>query len=322
MAARSDSGDSARVTIYAAFAANLLIAIAKFVAAGMTGSSSMLSEGFHSVVDSANQLLILFGEKRSKKPPDARHPLGYGREIYFWSFVVALLIFSTGAGLSFYEGIVHIRAPEPLTNPTVNYIVLAAAFLFEGVSWWLARRHFSRAKGDLGWLAGIRASKDPPDFIVLVEDSAALGGIVIAATGIFLAHEFAMPEIDGVASILIGALLSVVAILLARESHGLLIGERADPAINAQIKAFVEADRHVQCVLDLLSIHVAPSQIVIAMRVSFHSPRSPASVISALEAEIGRRWPDVGRIYITPVDIESRANVCAERADSSSVDAG
>ena len=176
------------LVLYAALAANLGIAIAKFVAAGLTGSSAMLTEGFHSVVDSLNQILLLYGQKRADRPADHLHPVGYGRELYFWSFVVAILIFATGAGLSVFEGVVHLADPEPPRDATIAYAVLAISFALEGASWVTAVRAFGRAKGGQGWWRAIRRSKDPPAFIILFEDSAALVGLAIAAIGIWLSH--------------------------------------------------------------------------------------------------------------------------------------
>src|SRR5690242_18712926 len=225
--AEQHHGESGLV-LYAALAANLGIAVAKFIAAALSGSSSMLSEGFHSVVDSGNQVLLIYGGHKAKRPPDHQHPFGYGRELYFWSFVVAILIFAVGAGVSIYEGYRHIREPEQLQSATLNYIVLAVSAALEGSSWFLARREFATAKGDTGWWQAVRQSKDPPTFIVLFEDSAALAGLAVAAIGVWASHYWQDPRIDGAASIGIGLILAAVAVLLARESKGLLIGERAD----------------------------------------------------------------------------------------------
>jgi cation diffusion facilitator family transporter len=213
------------IVLYAALAANLGIGVAKFVAAGITGSSSMLTEGFHSVVDSLNQVLLLYGQRRAKRPADQAHPFGYGRELYFWAFVVAILIFAIGAGISIYEGWRHIQHPEPLSSPTINYVVLAISILLEGSSWTLAVREFAASKGKEGWWRAIRRSKDPAGFIVLFEDSAALAGLAIAGIGIWASHAFDDPRIDGVASILIGLILGLVAILLARDAPGDRLGQ-------------------------------------------------------------------------------------------------
>src|SRR4051794_30376166 len=202
------AGSGSRKVIYAALAGNLLVALTKFAAAGWTGSSAMLSEGVHSVVDTSNQILLLYGISRSSKPPDAVHPLGYGRELYFWSFIVALLIFSLGAGVSLYQGVVHVRRPQPIEDPLVSYAVLGLSLVFEGVSWAISLRQFRAAKGGLGHYEAFRRSKDPPSFMVLLEDSAAIAGIAIAALGTFAASALDMPRADGVASILIGVVLA------------------------------------------------------------------------------------------------------------------
>src|SRR3546814_280432 len=190
----------ANIVLYGALFANLGIAVAKFVAAAVSGSSSMLSEGVHSLVDSGNQLLLLYGQARAKRAPDSRHPFGYGRELYFWAFVVAILIFAVGAGISVYQGWIHILDPEPLRDPTINYIVLAVAFLLEGTSWTIAVREFDAGRGEFGWWQAVRRSKDPAGFIVLFEDSAALAGLVIAAAGIWLSHATGDARLDGVRS--------------------------------------------------------------------------------------------------------------------------
>jgi cation diffusion facilitator family transporter len=218
----------------------------------------MLTEDFHSVVDSLNQILLLYGQKRAARPPDALHPGGYGRELYFWSFVVAILIFATGAGLSVFEGIVHLKAPEPPRDATVAYAVLAISFALEGASWFTAVRVFGRSKGVQGWWQAIRRSKDPPAFIVLFEDSAALAGLLIAALGVWLSHATGDARWDGVASIAIGLVLGVVAILLARESMGLLIGERASPQLVEAIRTAFDSAREVAGVGEVVTIHLGP----------------------------------------------------------------
>src|SRR3954468_13617476 len=209
------AGSASQRVIYAALAGNLMIALTKFAAAWWTGSSAMLSEGVHSVVDTSNQLLLLYGIHRASRPPDEDHPLGYGRELYFWSFIVALLIFSLGAGVSFYEGIAHISAPVHISDPVVNYIVLAISFVFEGATFGIALKEFDKVRGTLGYLEAVTASKDPPSFLVLFEDSAALIGILIAFAGTIAAQVLAMPVLDGLASIGIGVLLTITAAFLA-----------------------------------------------------------------------------------------------------------
>ncbi len=207
-------------TLVVALLANLGIAVSKFVAAAITGSSAMLTEGVHSVVDSTNQLLLMWGRHAAKRPADRLHPFGHGRELYFWSFVVAVLVFSLGAGVSVYEGIVHILNPEPAVSPIIAYAVLVIAFVLEGWSTIEAYRDFRSAKGSLRWLEAIRRSKDPPAFIVLLENGAAIAGIMVAGIGLLLSQLLANPLFDGAASIIIGIILAVTASLLAYEFEG------------------------------------------------------------------------------------------------------
>jgi cation diffusion facilitator family transporter len=296
------------IVLYAALAANLGIGVAKFVAAGITGSSSMLTEGFHSVVDSLNQVLLLYGQRRAKRPADQAHPFGYGRELYFWAFVVAILIFAIGAGISIYEGWRHIQHPEPLSSPTINYVVLAISILLEGSSWTLAVREFAASKGKEGWWRAIRRSKDPAGFIVLFEDSAALAGLAIAGIGIWASHAFDDPRIDGVASILIGLILGLVAILLARESKGLLIGERADPAVIETIRHIVAAHPAIVSVNHVRTIHTAPESIFAAISADFHDEITMGAgetMIEEMETQLRAAVPMLASIYIRP---EKRAD--------------
>ena len=221
---------TSRTAIIAALIGNSLIAVTKGVAASITGSSAMLSESVHSLVDTGNEILLLYGLKRAAKPPDKKHPYGYGRELYFWSFVVALLIFAVGAGVSAYEGVVHIRHPQPIAQVWINFVVLGLAAVFESVSWWFGWKAFSRVRRSRPIWDAFVASKDPTTFMVLFEDTAALLGIVIAAIATFFSWKLKLPWIDGAGSIVIGLVLAVVAVLLARESKELLIGERASPS--------------------------------------------------------------------------------------------
>jgi len=297
----AESGN--KLVLFAALGANLGIAVAKFVAAATTGSSAMLTEGFHSVVDSANQLLLLYGERASNRPADDVHPLGYGREIYFWSFVVAILIFATGAGLSILEGIKHIRYPGPIEDATIAYVVLGISFLLEGASWLTAVREFRLTQGSLGWWKAVRRSKDPSTFIVLFEDSAAMFGLVIAAAGVFLTHWTHNPVWDGTASIVIGVALAIVAFMLARESKGLLIGERADPALAAAIREAFASRPEVTRVQEVVTIHFAPRKVFVAASVDFDDPIAVGAIevlIAETEAQLRRDWPQIASVYIKP----------------------
>ena len=300
------------IVLYGALAANLGIGVAKFVAAGMTGSSSMLTEGVHSVVDSGNQVLLLYGQRKAKRPADDAHPFGYGRELYFWAFVVAILIFAVGAGVSIYEGYRHILAPEPLSDPLINYVVLGISLLLEGTSWTIAVREFSRSKGDTGWWTAIHRSKDPAGFIVLFEDSAALAGLLIAGLGVWASHAFGDPRIDGAASILIGLILALVAVLLARESKGLLIGERADPSVIATIRGIVEAHPAISSVNHVRTVHTAPDSIFAAISADFDDALTMGegeTIIEGMERDLRAAVPMLSSIYIRPEKSEDAVQV-------------
>lgn len=291
------------IVLYGALFANIGIAIAKFVAAAVTGSSSMLTEGVHSLVDSGNQVLLLYGQAKAKRPPDASHPFGYGRELYFWAFVVAILIFAVGAGVSIYEGWLHVAEPEPLRDPTINYVVLGVAVLLEGTSWAIAVREFNGKRGASSWWQSIRRSKDPAGFIVLFEDSAALIGLGIAGVGVWVSHHYADPRIDGVASIAIGLILSGVAVLLAREAKGLLIGESAEPAIVAAVWDILDERPQISAVNHVRTIHTAPDAVFVAISADFIDdlPMGEAeSLIEDIEREMKARVPELTSIYIRP----------------------
>ncbi len=314
MAASPASGWRANIVIYAALAANLGIAVAKFVAAAITGSSSMLTEGVHSLVDTGNQGLLLYGQYRAKRPPDRDHPFGYGRELYFWAFVVAILIFGLGAGVSIYEGWKHIESPEALRDPLPNYIVLAIAFALEGTSWWIAMREFSASKGDCGWWKAIKESKDPSGFIVLFEDSAALAGLIVAGIGVWASHHWGDPRIDGWASIVIGVILAGVAGLLARESKGLLIGERANLEMVARIRALLEAEPCITHVNHVRTIHTGPDRIFVAISADFVDtlPMGEAeTLIERIEHKLKAQEPKLSSIYIRPEKREDAVDAVA-----------
>jgi cation diffusion facilitator family transporter len=293
----------ANIVLYGALAANLGIALAKFIAAAITGSSSMLTEGVHSLVDSGNQLLLLYGQHRARKPPDRSHPFGYGRELYFWAFVVAILIFAVGAGVSIYEGWAHIVEPEPLRDPLINYIVLAIAFALEGTSWAIAVKEFGARRGGFTWWQSVRRSKDPAGFIVLFEDSAALLGLFVAAIGVWASHHYGDPRIDGVASIAIGLVLALVAVLLAREAKGLLIGESADPVLIEQLWKAIDGRPQITAVNHIRTIHTAPDAVFVAISADFEDALTMGegeTLIEAIEAELKAAFPELTSIYIRP----------------------
>ena len=264
----------------------------------------MLTEGVHSVVDSTNQLLLMWGRRAAKKPPDRIHPFGYGRELYFWSFVVAVLVFALGAGVSVYEGIIHIAEPEPAVSPLIAYAVLLVAFLLEGWSTIEAYREFNAARGKLGWLQAVRQSKDPPGFIELLENGAAMAGIIAAAIGLMLAQITGNPFFDGAASVVIGIILGITAALLAYESKSLLIGEAADPEIAQALHDLACTMPGVVGVGDVLTVHSSPDQITVMMNVDFEDDVRAGEVervVSRIEDEAQERWPEVRRIYVRPM---------------------
>jgi len=292
-------------TLVIALLANLGIAVSKFVAAAITGSSAMLTEGVHSVVDSTNQLLLMWGRRAAKRPPDKFHPFGYGRELYFWSFVVAVLVFSLGAGVSIYEGIIHIANPEEAVSPVIAYGVLLVAFLLEGWSTLEAFKEFREAKGKLSWFQAIRRSKDPPAFIVLLENGAAMAGIVAAAVGLALAQLTGDPFYDGAASIVIGVILAVTAFVLAYESKGLLIGEAADPALVRSLRELVSRQPGVVGVGHVLTVHSSPDQITAMINVDFDNDMRAGDVeriIHGVETEARHQWPQVRRVFVRPME--------------------
>ena len=287
----------------AALIGNLLIALTKGIAAGISGSSAMLSEAIHSVVDSGNEILLLYGQHRAAKPPDRLHPLGYGREIYFWSFVVALLIFAFGAGVSIYEGVKHIQRPDLMARPVVNYVVYAVSAVFEGTSWYFGWSAFQRVRGDKALFAAIHASKDPPSFMVLFEDSAALVGLVIAAIATALSVHFSAPWIDGAGSICIGLVLAVIAVLLARESKALLIGERAEPQLSEAIRDAAEREPGVRGVEGILTSQLGPDQVIATVGLEFDDQlRTPdiERIIGHLETELRKNHPELFRVFVRP----------------------
>lgn len=290
-----------RTVLYAALAGNTLIAATKLAAAAITGSSAMLSEGIHSIVDTGNQILLLMGLSRARRAPDARHPYGYGKEIYFWSFVVAILIFGVGAGVSIFEGIKHIGHPEPMVNVRINYLVLALAFVFEGAAWLFAFKAFSRLRGKRGLFQAVRDSKDPTTFVVLFEDSAAMAGIIVAFVGIWLSQMTGFFWIDGAASIIIGLILAGTAWLLATETKDLLIGEGASPATIAGIRSLAARIDGVKIVNEVLTLHMGPEYILVNISLDF----ADHCTADQIETEVGNltraiktEWPLVKKVFV------------------------
>ena len=290
-----------KAAIYGAIAANVAIAATKFTVAGVTGSSAMLSEAVHSAVDTGNGLLLLVGLHRSKRPASREHPFGHGRELYFWSLIVAVLIFGLGGGISIYEGVQHMLRPEPLSDPFWNYVVLGAATLFEGASFLIALRQFrSEAQGQPFWRS-LHASKDPSVYTVLAEDGAALLGLLLAAGGVYASHALDLPVLDGAASVAIGVLLAGVAVLLMHESHGLLIGEGIRRDTSEAIVALAEAHAAGARARPPRSLYLGPDEVLLAMDEEFAvgtAADTMVDTVEAIERDIGTRYPRINRIYI------------------------
>ena len=303
---------ASKKVIYAALVGNLFIAITKFIAAFMTGSSAMLSEGIHSLVDTGNQALLLYGIHRSKRPPDDEFPFGYGKEVYFWSFVVALLVFALGAGVSIYEGIHRLSHPVIIKDPSLSYGVLAISFIFEGSTWLFALREFSRQKGRRGYLEAVHWGKNPPLFMVLFEDSAATLGLIVAFLGVWLGHKTGNMAYDGWASIVIGLILGATAVWLAVETKGLLIGESALPEVVRGIQALAGAFPEIEHVNEVLTLHMGPENVLVNLSVDFQNDISAErveKVICELDQAIKERFPLVKRVF---VEAEARKGTDAD----------
>jgi len=287
--------------VIAALLGNSLIAATKFAASAYTGSSAMLSEGIHSLVDSSNQGLLLYGMKRASQPADDNYPFGYTREIYFWAFVVAVMIFGVGAGAAIYEGVVKLRNPTPIENAYVNYIVLGAAFVFEAAAWRVAFREFKRRKGSLGYFEAVRGSKDPTVFTVLFEDTAAMLGIIVAFGGIWLGQVTGAVWLDGAASVVIGAILAVTAALLAYECKGLLVGESAAKTVVESLRVLARDHSDDATLNELLTMQLGPEDVLVTMSLDFASGLSADDVerlVSELENKIKTAHPEVTRVFI------------------------
>ncbi len=256
-------------SIYSALAANLLIAITKFIAGSFSNSSAMIAEGVHSLADTINQLLILFGIRQSKKPPDGLRPFGYGKELYFWSFIVSIIIFGLGGGVSVYQGYQHILKPETTGDPIWNYVVLGISFFFEGSSLLIAAKEFNKVRDNQTWWQAIKRSKDPAAFLVLFEDGAAVLGLIIVAICVYTGHRLHLPYLDGVASLLVGLLLVGVSFILARESRSLLMGEGIAPATQQKISTLIQQDPAVLKTLHILSTYQSPEEVVLMLIIAF-----------------------------------------------------
>ncbi len=292
---------SSRKIIYVALIGNGLIAITKVIAAGMTGSAAMLSEAIHSVADTGNEILLLYGLQRAKLPADKDFPFGHGKEIYFWSFVVALLLFAGGAGISLFKGIDQLVEPLPVKHSNINFCVIGFALIFEGASWYIALKEFARRKGAWGYLQAIHRAKDPSVFIVLLEDSAAIIGLVVAFIGILLSQITGNPVYDAAASVIIGLILAITAIVLAIETKSLLIGESANKEVVQGIREIAGSCQEIKQVNEVLTMHMGPDFILVNISVDFVDPILATDVevtVAKLDKEIKQAYPHVQRIFI------------------------
>jgi cation diffusion facilitator family transporter len=304
------ASSSSKLSLYGGIAANVAIAISKFVAAYITGSSAMLSEGIHSLVDTGNGGLLLYGMNRSQRPADAQHPFGHGKELYFWALIVAVLIFAIGGGMSFYEGIKHIEHPEPLEDPMWNYIVLGVSIVFEGAALFLAIRALleNQASGSSFWNT-LRTSRDPAVFASVLENAAAVAGLIIALLGVFFGHLLNNPSLDGAASIVIGLLLMGVAVLLVSRTKALLIGEGVNEAIIQQVQELARQTPGVTQVRPPLTMYLAPDDVMLALDVDFADELSASQIEAAVvgvQNTIRTAHPEFKRIFIEAKSLEGR----------------
>ena len=303
------SPNSSKFAIYGAIAANVAIAASKFVAAAFTGSSAMLSEGIHSLVDSGNGTLILYGMHQAEKPADKRHPFGRSKELYFWALIVAILVFSVGGGMSLYEGIEHLKHPAPITDPTWNYWVLDLSLLFEGISCFLAFKAFNADRGDMGFWEALRRSKDPSVFAILLEDLAALLGLVIALAGVYFGHLLNNPSLDGAASIAIGVLLVAVALFLIYKTKRLLVGTGVDDETVDAIEALVRAQPNIDQVGPPLTSYLGPADVILALDVEFAHHLTAEEIehaIDSLQDVIRAKYPVMQRIFVEAKSLSNR----------------
>ena len=314
----STSASSSKLAIYGAIGANIATAISKFVAAFYTGSSAMLSEGIHSLVDSGNGVLLLFGVHQSAKPADKRHPFGRSKELYFWALIVAILVFSVGGGMSFYEGVEHIKHPAPMSDPTWNYWVLGLSLLFEGISCFLAFRAFNTDRGERGFWDTLRRSKDPSVFAILLEDLAALLGLVIALAGVYFGHLFNNPMLDGAASIGIGILLVSVAVFLIYKTKGLLVGTGVDDETLINLERIVQAQPTVQQMRAPLTMYLGPADVILALDIEFENRLTADEVehaVNSLQDAIRAEHPEFKRIFVEAKAINAKERVGSVTTD-------
>lgn len=299
---------ASKSVVYTALGGNLLIAIIKFGAAFFTGSSAMFSEAIHSLVDTGNQFLLLLGIKQSARPATPTHPFGHGLQLYFWTFVVAILIFGLGAGISIYQGIHKIQHPEPVDHVFVNYIVIALSIVFEGFVWIKALKAFNKVRGNASWISAVHSSKDPTLFTVLFEDTAALLGLIVALIGIFLSETLNMPVLDGVASLVIGLLLAITAGFLAYECQSLLTGEGAAPEVREGIRQIASTQKGVVGANEILTMHFGPQDVLVNLSLDFEDDLPAAQVeeaVTEIEHSIKTAFPVVSRVFVEAQSLDA-----------------
>jgi cation diffusion facilitator family transporter len=306
---------TSKTVIYSALAGNAAIAATKFAAAGFTGSAAMLSEAIHSVVDTGNQLLLLFDLRRAARPPDARHPFGYGLQLYFYTFVVAVLIFGVGAVVSLLHGWEKVRHPHAVEHAWVNYLVLGLGVLFEGGVWLVALKAFNRQRGGRPLLAEVKSSKDPTVFTVLFEDTAAVLGLLVALLGVFLSEALDMPVIDGVASLVIGAILAATAFFLAAESQSLLTGEAASHETRVGINRIARSESGVVGLNQARTMHFGPNEVFVALSLDFED-QLPAGeverIVTRIERKLRDAYPEIGQVFIEAQSFDADRRGAAE----------
>ena len=300
--------ESSKLPIYSALIANIAIAVTKFIAAAITGSSAMISEGIHSVVDTANELLLLLGIAKSKKPADKKRPFGYGRELYFWSFIVSILIFGVGGGIAFYEGITHLQHPHTIEDPMWSYMVLAASLVFNLVSFLIALKAFNKNRKDSVWNT-IKKSKDPSNIVILFEDAGDVLGVAVALAGVYFGYKYQNPYYDGIASIIIGMILTAISFLLARESRSLLMGESVDESIVDAVIKISESDEAIEKVFYPLTVYLSPEEIVLVLETVFKDDLTTKQINEAIERvqiKVQKQYPNIKQIFIEPHFADSK----------------
>lgn len=315
-------GGSLKVVIIA-MAANFTIAVCKFLAYLWTSSSAMLSEAIHSLVDTSNQAVLLYGMHRAKRPPDAQHPFGYSKELYFWSFIVAILLFSLGAGVALYEGFEKLLHPHPIQNAYISYIVLIAAICVEGYATYRALSEFNARRGEAGVVSALEGSKDPALFAIVLEDVAAMTGLFCALIGIFIADYFGIAEADGIASIIIGLVLASVAIFMSREIKALIVGEAASPRVQAGLRQIIESEmgdgNPIQTINEISTMHLGPEDILVAASVDFYDGQSTEvveQVTSRLEDRVRQKFPEVRRLFLEVINSKDHARLNTQHAET------